>query len=293
MIIKLLALSLAAVVAVKFSPHMQNLCEGIVEENDLNIPVGAKFAGTTGGLDEATFNRVLDKVEAIYRPIVKSKGGNLKINRKWEDGTVNAYAQQFGASWQINMFGGLARHPSITEDGFALVACHELGHHLGGAPKVGNLFSKWATNEGGADYFATLKCLRLYFDDVSNGNWYKSNVANIPQTAIDQCGTHFAGDNEALTCVRGAMAGMSVAQLFKELRKETVVPSFDTPDPIVVTAMDDDHPGTQCRLDTYLSGATCDKQVSDALSDSNYRNGSCVTVNGYAFGTRPLCWFKP
>jgi len=47
---------------------------------------------------------------------------------------VNAYAsvdkqgQQF-----IHMFGGLARHPLMTEDAFLLVACHEFGHHYGGA----------------------------------------------------------------------------------------------------------------------------------------------------------------
>ena len=33
------------------------------------------------------------------------------------------------------MFGGLAGHETITTDAFALVACHELGHHIGGAQR--------------------------------------------------------------------------------------------------------------------------------------------------------------
>jgi hypothetical protein len=287
------AISLLAIPAVSSLPLTHDLCAGIVEENDLNIPVGAKFAGATGGIDEATFHKVLDKIEKLYAPIVKSKGGNLKLNRKWDDGTVNAYAQQFGTSWQVNMFGGLARHPAITDDGFALVACHELGHHLGGAPKINNLFSLWATNEGGADYFATLKCLRLYFDDASNAIWFQANEKSIPSSAIDSCSAHKSNENETLTCIRGAMAGMSVARLFQDLRQETTDPAFETPDPNVVSETDDAHPGTQCRLDTYLNGALCDKAVNDALSDTNYKAGSCAQANGYTFGYRSLCWFHP
>jgi hypothetical protein len=33
------------------------------------------------------------------------------------------------------MFGGLARHELVTDDGFMMVVCHETGHHLGGAPR--------------------------------------------------------------------------------------------------------------------------------------------------------------
>jgi Zn-dependent protease with chaperone function len=54
------------------------------------------------------------------------------------------------------MFGGLARDPLVTKDGFSAVICHEIGHHIAGAPRKG--FS-WASNEGQADYFATTKCL--------------------------------------------------------------------------------------------------------------------------------------
>jgi len=78
----------------------------------------------------------------------------LVIDKHWEDGTVNAYASENGNNDVISMFGGLARHPAITPDAFYLVACHEIGHHLGGAPKKGN--TQWASNEGQADSVNTL-----------------------------------------------------------------------------------------------------------------------------------------
>ena len=71
--------------------------------------------------------------------------------------TVNANASQRGRTWIVNMYGGLARRPEITPDGFAMVLCHELGHHMGGFPFV----SGWAANEGQSDLFATLSCGRI------------------------------------------------------------------------------------------------------------------------------------
>jgi hypothetical protein len=118
--------------------------EGIVEDNNLWISASHKSANT---MTKERFNAVIDKVEAVYAPIVESMNGRLSVIRKWDDGTVNAYAQRSGKTWKVSMFGGLARHEAITEDGFALVVCHEVGHHLGGAPKKAGWFSTWATNE--------------------------------------------------------------------------------------------------------------------------------------------------
>ena len=81
---------------------------GIVPENNLKIPVGLK-ALTGGGISEASFNKVIDKVTKIYAPVVKQKGATLQVVKKWTDGTVNAYAHREGNIWYVSMFGGLAR----------------------------------------------------------------------------------------------------------------------------------------------------------------------------------------
>src|SRR5690606_38077295 len=96
----------------------ENGKSGFLPENDLNIPVNAEFGND---MTEAKFNAIIDRIDAVYAPIVKEKGGKLKWNRDWKNGTVNASAQRFFSSWKVNMYGGMARHSLVTDDAFALV----------------------------------------------------------------------------------------------------------------------------------------------------------------------------
>jgi hypothetical protein len=89
------------------------------------------------------------------------------------------------------------------------------------------------------------------------------------------------------------MAGLSVAKLFQALRNSTVEPKFDTPDSKVVTKTDDNHPATQCRLDTYFQGSLCGISFHEDVSSSSEVNGTCHGTTGHSKGLRPLCWFKP
>lgn len=270
---------------------VQHLCSGFLPENDMRIPIGAPIAG---GLTESDFNAVLDKVEAYYRPIIQRKGGTLKVNRYWTDDTVNASANQMGSTWAINMYGGLARHPQITKDGFMLVACHEIGHHIGGAPKGAGWFGvSWATNEGGADYFATLRCMRFMHTAQENMDWVTQNAADIDPVAKLRCEEIYQTQDEENICIRSSMAGMSGTMLFYAMRQQEKPPMFNTPDPKIVGRMDDAHPATQCRLDTYYNGALCVNDLNVELSDTNPNVGTCTAANGQRDGLRPLCWFKP
>ena len=65
---------------------------GIVEDNDLWI--GPHDKGINS-MTEQEFNNVISKIETIYKPLVRDKGGDLHVERKWDDGTVNASAQRF------------------------------------------------------------------------------------------------------------------------------------------------------------------------------------------------------
>ena len=51
-----------------------------------------------------TFNEIIDRVDAIYAPIVKKRGGTLSWARNWSDGTVNASAQRFFWTYKVNMY---------------------------------------------------------------------------------------------------------------------------------------------------------------------------------------------
>jgi hypothetical protein len=296
---KIMATVLGLTIAVSAFTCSEDGKDGFLPENDFYIPSSYK---SVNGITEAQFNEAIDEVEAIYAPIIAGMGAKLNIERKWDDGTVNAYASQSGKTWKVAMFGGLARHATITKDAMALVVCHEIGHHIGGAPKKGGSgggwwggngggISSWASNEGQADYFATLKCLRKAWLNDDNSEVVKS--LSVPKVVVELCKKTY-GKNKADTalCIRASMAGKSVSDLFSALGKlpET---KFETPDANVVSKTNDNHPKSQCRLDTYYQGSLCDVNMNEDVSQSEEVQGTCHGSLGHKLGTRPLCWFKP
>ena len=258
---------------------------GFLPENDLYIPANTKSTPT--GISEAQFNKVIDKVEDIYGPIASSLGGQLNVARLWDDGTVNAAAYPSGKQMNVMMYGGLARHAAITEDGFALVLCHEIGHHIGGAPKK---VRGWASNEGQADYFATLKCLRKVFALENNDAALKKVL--VPLKVTLSCARQFKGKLDRQICARSAMAGLSVSKLFQSLRGLEKAPNFNTPDAAKVASTFDGHPAYQCRLDTYFQGALCLVDENTDVSQSEEVTGTCHPSLGDKVGVRPSCWMK-
>ncbi len=253
-------------------------------ENGMWIGSDDKAAG---GITQQDFNKTIDAINVIYAPIVKARGAKLTFQKKWDDGTVNAYAQQQGKTWIVAMFGGLARFDIMTPDGFALVVCHELSHHLGGAPKV----SGWASNEGQSDYIGTMKCMREVFKTQDNVKAIKS--LKVDAIVTQKCNSVYKTPAQAAICIRTSMAGKVLAEVLNRLAEGQTPVSFTTPDTRVVSVMDDSHPDAQCRLDTYFAGALCDKDLSVKLSETDAKVGTCNTSQGAKIGTRPLCWFKP
>ncbi|MFI5346572.1 MAG: hypothetical protein ACHQ51_09385 [Elusimicrobiota bacterium] len=281
----LAAVALLSLLAVAPRPSPR---DSFLPPNNLKHRMGA--AGT-GGITEAQFNAVMDRMQALYGPVVAEHGATLQINRLWTDDTVNASAEQNGSTWVLNMYGGLARDKAITQDGMALVACHEMGHHLGGAPKYGG--TDWAANEGEADYFANSKCLHRFFGDEATAAFSRpkrnSDDASLAKAA---CADAYKSASDRALCERSAAAGQSVTALFTELGGDA--PShFDTPDQTVVAQTNDEHPASQCRLDTYFQASLCSKDYHIAMSNTDPAVGACVLSQGYKVGMRPFCWYKP
>ncbi|NOT78581.1 MAG: hypothetical protein HOP07_06210 [Bacteriovoracaceae bacterium] len=260
---------------------------GFAPENNLQIAVGDKAANN---MTKELFLDAITRVSSAYEPIVAQKDGKLIMNNRWDDNTVNASAQQSGKNWQVNMYGGLARHPLVTVDGFMMVVCHELGHHIGGAPRKGGFGSSWASNEGQADYFAGLKCMRRVLENEDN----ISAIANmtIDADVVTQCSSVYKSESEIALCKRVSMAGKSLAMLLGDLGGNSNV-KFNTPDVSKVAKTNDNHPQAQCRLDTYFQGSLCDKAISDDVDNRDAIKGTCVKKDGYTVGVRPLCWYKP
>lgn len=261
---------------------------GFMPENNLYI---SKDDKASNGMTKEKFEAIVNRVYLAYAPIVKKvHKAKLKMINNWDDGTVNAFANRSFGTWKVNMFGGLARHQYVTEDGFMLVVCHETGHHLGGAPKYGGTGSDWASNEGQADYFGALKCMRRVLEKDDN----QAIVAKmeIDQEAVTKCESIYKSANDVALCKRVSMAGKSLAKLLGSLGGDSNV-AFNTPDKRVVAKTNDAHPAAQCRMDTYFSGSLCDKSFTEDVSSKNPIDGTCIKKDGYSEGVRPLCWYKP
>lgn len=256
---------------------------------------------STSGITEVQFNSVIDRAEKIFKPIIAAHGASFTVNRLWTDSTVNANASQpSDTHWEVNMYGGLARRKEVTEDGFALVLCHEIGHQVGGYPYTGS--QDWAANEGQSDLFATMACAwKVFSQDTMRGLIAQDS---LPASVIALCDAHHKDVTMRGICYRTMLAGKSLADLLAALGSTKA--AFDTPDKTIVGETDNNHPAAQCRLDTYMAGAICgnykwdyslipgkgmDDQNSIAAQKEAFDH-SC-SVGPYTEGTRPLCWFHP
>ncbi len=302
----ILSLSILFITITSSANAHQNHCD-FLPVNSMKIPTGLE-SFSSGGIDEVAFNRVIDKVSALYASVIKSKGGNLKLERLWNDPTVNASASRDHHNWLISMYGGLARYPIMTEDGFTLVMCHETGHQLGGFPeKITPTGEKdWAANEGQADYFAMMKCFRGLYENADNA----SVVAqlDVPAKVKADCSRSFKSTNEINLCVRESMAGLVLAKTLTGIHNAQVMqeitlkhvklslapePAFETPSNAVVAVTYDGHPDAQCRLDTFLAGSICGASYTQEFGRNDPITGACATEKGDRYGFRPTCWYKP
>lgn len=250
-------------------------------ENDLSRYDSIDAASN---VTEQQFHDVLGEVERFYQPIVKAHGGELVFVNDWDDPTVNAYSSRQGNVWRVNMFGGLARRQEITPDGLALVACHEMGHQVGGWPYV----QGWAANDGQSDYFATLSCAKELWKDQHEKN--KDALALIPPYPKKLCDDAHQLDEARDLCYRTALASKSLADLLSGNQAK-----YETPDKRVVSRTEPYHPQGQCRLDTYLAGALCPTVfIKDKIPATERDSAPSVCLQKReGFGFRPRCWFKP
>lgn len=274
----------------------------IPEEQLLNAPPSLGPSNMT----EEEFRAILGHIQSIYAPVVSGHGGNLQISGEWKNEKLNAGAAQQGKAWRVMITGGLARRSELTPDGFALIVCHELGHHLAGFPIAsrGPLDGAWAANEGQADYFATQVCTRrIWKDDFAQNEKFREQAT--PQN-MQLCERAWLRYNDQNLCLRVLAATESMILTMATLMQKPV-PKFDTPDTTQVAKTNDNHPPVQCRMDTSLMGAICLADFVDHLIPGKKVKGghqsleaeqeaaqySCTQFSGYVDGFRPQCWFKP
>ena len=222
------------------------------------------------------FYEVIHKVHSLYVHHGHEQGRDMIIGvSDWDYPHFSAWAREEDKHFTINFWGGFARIPTMTVKGFILTACHEVGHILGGHPRVKIKDSKNMSAEGQSDYFATALCMKKYFttysDEIESANELNPNAAS-------KCYEKFPNNQEQMElCLNVAKAGQDFSAVLTYVRDTDNHISYDTPSQTVVgETLFNSYPTIQCRLDTYLAGA---------LTTYNHDGTSSEDL-------RPSCWFK-
>lgn len=250
------------------------------------------FDKSIGGLTELETHQLIKRFKLIMTPIVKTQlDKDLIVTLDWEDASVGARTTRDDDNNPvIMMLGGMARHPEMTRDGLLTILCHEIGHHLGGAPKKfrgRTQLRSWSSAEGQSDYYASLYCLpKIFNEETSLSDTSLSFPKSSRESVVMKCGNN-------LLCQRIALAGLTVGRLFASLKDYYDMPSFQETDPTEVWETNYGHATPQCRLDTILAGANCSVSSSKKLDPVDPTIGTCSRALNSSRGVRPLCWYKP
>lgn len=186
-------------------------------------------------LSKTRFKAVISILNRHFESYAQRDGRELEFYTDYDADWAQAFARRWETD-QVHVYGGLAAVPGVTEDSFALVLCHELGHLYGGEP-FGDAYNHMAV-EGQADYWATLSCFKEVVDDLP--------PLRPSSIALSLC-------EQDERCARGMDASLVMSSFFADNRS-IAHPQFHTPDLSVVTEVVRTHPEPQCRLDTYQAG---------------------------------------
>lgn len=254
-----------------------------------------------------TRDEVLRELAAVtenYAAEVRAAhGATFAIAPDWARTDIGlATSVHAGGLWKLRPSAGLATS-GISVDAMQVIACHEIGHFLGGFPFHHAQNSSLATDrtvlaaEGQADYYAAKDCLpRIWRDDTANVAY----AARIPSEYRALCDAAYAAPADQAICYRIIATSTAYAQTLE------VDVALTTPVTEMVTETKLGHFDAQRRLDTIVAGALCAiKQpptvipgVTDKVTrGAPYQPEAEAAAKPYAcaegVGARPRSWFRP
>ncbi|MBO9666188.1 MAG: hypothetical protein J7501_05190 [Bdellovibrio sp.] len=208
------------------------------------ILVSAFVTQAHAEISEVQFNSLISLFQKQY-PDISFQGS-------WFNDTVNAQAMRFDDAKLVVIYGGLARDAATTADSFALMVCHEVGHHLGDGPyfpaPAGSI--TWAAGEGAADYFAVHGCFNQLAASIP------AQSLSLPSDQVTSLKQLCSAQSSPVICARAAVAGLMVAKLqWNVLPEENPEPRIGGHDSSKVGKTLLDYASPQCRLDTFIASA--------------------------------------
>jgi len=266
------------------------------------------------GLSQAEADRVMEALEALYRPEAEALGASLDLVWSEAENPGASARQDRGRRWSIRVRRGTVG-ADLSRDGFTAMMCHELGHLFSGFPfRSGNgrsaedfeSLGHKAAGEGQSDYFATKDCLPRVF---ANSEHNAGLRVRVPESVAASCDAAWGDVHDREICQRSALAYLDLMRFLHEESPDSGEPlSFDTPSTQVVDRYQSAYPSHQCRVDTALAGALCPARIPATVIPGHVQNESGVwdvhspeatahaapyACHGETPGARPRCWFGP
>jgi hypothetical protein len=258
-------LSLILILPLSAAQRREPICELVHNPVFMDFSIGESENPYDNGYKKERYHYVLDKVIETFNPRFSKMGQVLKILRDWGDGAVNAWAFRVGDEAWLEVPGGMARYHLISEEGFLMTICHELGHLIGGYPHRNEI-----SYEGQSDYFAPMKCM----EDILLALKAKENLPT--SGAQFKCVGKFCQQR---------MVGIRSLTSYYAFLEKVPNPSLSTPSSQVVRQTSRAHPPAQCRFDTMVRALGCSNR--SPFSYSNEIDGACLDSS-----SRAKCWYR-
>ncbi len=247
------------------------------------------------------FEILIDRIISFFQSSAQAHGAKFSREIFWNSSGIGAFTQRldYGTNWRISFYDGILRLPFVNDDVITLVACHEIGHHIGGYPFKEN---GWSSAEGQADYFATHACLPKVWKDQRERN--ESFVSMVKTDFRKKCDESFAEVWRRQICYRSTVA-MEHMVHYEGYGKKTQ-PKLSLKDKTKVISTQLMHPSPQCRIDTQLAGIFCGMLFDFENIPGHFNRGEntlsaeqesnrfiCTTKSMQPDAARPRCWFAP
>ncbi len=188
---------------------------------------------------------VLEKHNAQIRlkELYDNYGGAFRVDSAHKPIGENTYV--------VTLTGELPHSGVLNADGYALVACHEIGHILGGEPRQTKKITEWSSVEGQADYHATNVCMWQYVvNDPTD-----QVIHRFDASVIRRCEDRFFPDTKkGFQCIRIMSGIQSLVDYFNALPTTARPISISQRDDSVVKKTLEKYPSAQCRVDTWIAG---------------------------------------
>jgi hypothetical protein len=214
------------------------------------------FTSLVSAMNRETFEHINHLIIDTYAPVVAHKyRALLELNELWQGFggafRVDSAQKPLGeARFIITLTGNIPQNKHMNAYGYAIVACHEIGHIVGGPPYQSRSLSRWSSKEGQADYYATNVCMWHY---VEHSDKPKDIISYDESMTL--CSIFYGDDPDKAENCKLIMSGIiAFKDYFNSTTSKKNPVSLSRFDNTVVEETLDKYPSNQCRLDTMVAG---------------------------------------